>query len=371
MSVFLWIVVVIIGFFLCLRIGRGFVAKGHGKIVSYAAGAVAWFLVSVIGLLVIIPSPEKAAEPATTKTQPAQQSKDAASVKYQDGTPKTPEAKQVVDGFAVKTDKPLVNEMLPYIKEVCPGLDKYAPQFTDIHIEENRLTTIAFHIPDNAKIPHSYVAQGHNCFIEIEADGTSIVVPKEACQSVCMDTVHDPLWRGRNDRFYLSDDAVVTVSKRTSASTNKGKIEQASAYIAELDREIDSVLKLKADEINLNLISNKFRTLKVKGEVFRQELPFVELGHCYSMGVAANFWWQANVDASLSPGEESAAVIRRASSSYFDEKKKCQLQIKELANPKKKKAEVILPPTADDKPPRPGCMAIYGPEETTWSCPAK
>ena len=139
MSVFLWIVVVIIGFFLCLRIGRGFVAKGHGRIVSYAAGAAAWFLVSVIGLLVIIPSPEKAAEPATTKTQPAQQSQTATPIEQTTAVSSTSPSHQE-----------LINAAKQYVGDVGHAIDA-VKQLKNIDLKTAHDTSVNFRIlSDNA-----------------------------------------------------------------------------------------------------------------------------------------------------------------------------------------------------------------------------
>ncbi|NDK99460.1 hypothetical protein [Photorhabdus bodei] len=97
--------------------------------------------------------------------------------------------------FIVKTDNPLVQKLLPTIRKMCPGLDKYADQFTDITVYENSYpsrTTIKFHIDENAKLLNDYMANGNNCFLDIEDNETVLSISKSACQSVCLDQQNVP-----------------------------------------------------------------------------------------------------------------------------------------------------------------------------------
>lgn len=94
--------------------------------------------------------------------------------------------------------KTLVVQALPKIKRACPGLDKYANTLKYTGIEDmldyNNLkkVTIVFAVPDNSSdIPNDYMAWGHNCFLDISADGTKLAIAKSACQSVCIDDVID------------------------------------------------------------------------------------------------------------------------------------------------------------------------------------
>lgn len=98
--------------------------------------------------------------------------------------------------FTVNTDNTLVQKTLPTIRQLCPGLDKYAGEFSDINVDDGYYfrTTLKFHIDENAKIPNEYAAQGNNCFIDINDDST-VTIHKSACQSVCLDheSSHDEL----------------------------------------------------------------------------------------------------------------------------------------------------------------------------------
>ncbi|MCT8349584.1 hypothetical protein LGZ99_20885 [Photorhabdus temperata] len=97
--------------------------------------------------------------------------------------------------FSIATDDPTINQLLPTIRKMCPGLDKYADQFTDVTVYENSYpsrTTIKFHIDENAKLLNDYMANGNNCFLDIEDNETVLSISKSACQSVCLDQQNVP-----------------------------------------------------------------------------------------------------------------------------------------------------------------------------------
>lgn len=89
--------------------------------------------------------------------------------------------------FKVDTDNATVNHLLPSIRAKLPGLDKYASQFQKISVEQNYWLTIEFHVPNDAQIPVDYMAFGHNCFIEINKEGTAVKLPKTACKALMLD----------------------------------------------------------------------------------------------------------------------------------------------------------------------------------------
>lgn len=101
-------------------------------------------------------------------------------------SPKAPVA------FNINTDNELVLKTLPATRMACPGLDKYAGDFQDVRVENHYRTTIVFHVPDQSRIPDAYKAGGHNCFIEIEGDGSAILIEKLACKSVCLNQLDVP-----------------------------------------------------------------------------------------------------------------------------------------------------------------------------------
>lgn len=94
--------------------------------------------------------------------------------------------------FTVDTQDELVLKSLPAIRQACPGLNKYAADFENARVEQQYRTSIVFHIPERSSIPDSYKAAGHNCFIEIEGDGSAILIEKLACKSVCLDQLSVP-----------------------------------------------------------------------------------------------------------------------------------------------------------------------------------
>ena len=89
--------------------------------------------------------------------------------------------------FKVVTRDSVVTSALPAIRKVCPGLDKYAAQFSNLRVEQQFRTAILFEVSNSSKIPDAYKAGGHTCFIEIDADGNNIFIEKNACKSVCQD----------------------------------------------------------------------------------------------------------------------------------------------------------------------------------------
>lgn len=94
--------------------------------------------------------------------------------------------------FKVLTSDALVTTALPAIRKACPGLDKYAPQFSNTRVEQNFRTAILFEVAESSKIPDAYKAGGQTCFIEIDADGKNIFIEKQACKSVCLDQLTTP-----------------------------------------------------------------------------------------------------------------------------------------------------------------------------------
>lgn len=89
--------------------------------------------------------------------------------------------------FKVITSDSLVTNALPNIRKVCPGLDIYSRQLSNIRVEQLFRTAIIFEVSGSSKIPEAYKAGGQTCFIEIDADGKNIFIEKMACKSVCQD----------------------------------------------------------------------------------------------------------------------------------------------------------------------------------------
>jgi hypothetical protein len=94
--------------------------------------------------------------------------------------------------FNVPTKDELVLASIPAIRQACPGLDKYAGSFQGTRVEDQFRTTIVFDVSERNTIPEPYKATGHSCFIEIEKDGSAILIEKKACKSVCLDQLDVP-----------------------------------------------------------------------------------------------------------------------------------------------------------------------------------
>ncbi|WP_048822611.1 hypothetical protein [Morganella morganii] len=99
----------------------------------------------------------------------------------------TSDSPEELSMFSVETDNSTINQLLPAIRARLPGLDKYASQLQKVSVEQNYWLTIKFHVPDDAKIPNDYMTFGHNCFIEINKEGTAVKIPKTPCKALMLD----------------------------------------------------------------------------------------------------------------------------------------------------------------------------------------
>jgi len=280
--------------------------------------------------------------------------------------------------FSVQTDNVTVNKLLPAIKNLLPGLDQYADQYDNIHIEQNYWLTIAFHIPEEANIPSYYLAHGNNCFIEINREGTAIKIPKIACKSVMLDRDIEGL--GSDYWFYLNAKDLTYTPYDFSKLNTVQRQNVADGYLKRVASVIDEVQRKSTwhsyDIPNLNRL---FTQLVYEGKQF--SLPdklWQPYNSCVSVGEKVNNWWHTlfNSTENLISEDPVRALpaLKRVDGSfqaYENSIKDCQKEIK-VAPP----AEPIMetfPPTSDDKPPRQGCLrVIIKPgEKTHWSCPVK
>lgn len=97
--------------------------------------------------------------------------------------------------FDIKTDNPIVKRELPFIRQQCPGLDKYVANFDQFKVYDDKqrpVTTVEFHVKDENNIPGNYIASGHTCFLFISNNTHEVKIPKSACQSVCFDKADVP-----------------------------------------------------------------------------------------------------------------------------------------------------------------------------------
>lgn len=80
----------------------------------------------------------------------------------------------------------LVQKYAPQIPKLCPGFKKYESELNSFSIENNYYIDILFTVPENSSIPTEFMVHGHTCYLEISKDGKYLVVPKRACQSLCL-----------------------------------------------------------------------------------------------------------------------------------------------------------------------------------------
>jgi hypothetical protein len=102
--------------------------------------------------------------------------------------------------FRVETDNPIVNALLPAIRAQLPGLDKYAAELKNIHVDNEYMLTIEFEVPRDARIPPGYTSHGQRCFIQIREERTAVEIPKLPCLQLMLDRVVD---RKDSGRFWV------------------------------------------------------------------------------------------------------------------------------------------------------------------------
>ncbi|ELW9028218.1 hypothetical protein QP556_11795 [Citrobacter freundii] len=291
----------------------------------------------------------------------------------QEGVSDSPMPKPVE--FSVQTDDVTVNKLLPAIKNMLPGLNRYADQFQNTHVEQNYWLTIMFHIPENAKIPADYLSQGNNCFIEINKEGTAIKVPKRACKSVALDRVVQDL--DSDYWFYLNSDNLTYTPYDFTKLNDKERVDIGVAYLKKVWDSMQ-MIKQKTDwqPDDFANYGRLFRQLEGEGNQFvTKDDMFPAYGSCRMVGANAQSWWSEQIsslkDLSSNDSQRIGSAlkqIKRQYDSYHESAVSCAKEIRQ-APPVEKKMEV-LPPTSDNKPPRAGCLMIFTPDDkTSWSCP--
>lgn len=277
--------------------------------------------------------------------------------------------------FKVKTDDLTVNKLLPAIKNLLPGLNRYADQLENIRVEQNHWLTIEFHVPENANIPAEYLSQGNNCFIEINKEGTAINVPKMACKSVVLDRVVQDL--DSDYWFYLNANQLAYTSYDFTKLNDKQRVDIGVTYLKKVWDAVQMV-KQKTDwkPDDFSNYGRLFRQLESEGKQFVMEGDmFPAYGSCRMAGANAQSWWSEQIgslkDLSSNDPQKVGSALKqviRQYDSYHESAVSCAKEIRQ-APPIEKKTEV-LPPTSDNKPPRAGCLMIFTPDEKTkWSCP--
>jgi hypothetical protein len=92
--------------------------------------------------------------------------------------------------------KTLIHQKWPSVTKACPGLVKYSASLTYDGIDENfdyapqdaQRIDVKYTVPnDSGIIPKGYLAAGHRCFFGISRDGTTALISKRPCQSICLD----------------------------------------------------------------------------------------------------------------------------------------------------------------------------------------
>ncbi|MHA6676439.1 hypothetical protein ACX43S_08015 [Enterobacter cloacae] len=291
----------------------------------------------------------------------------------QDGVPDLPAPKPVE--FNVQTDDVAVNKLLPAIKKLLPGLERYADQFKNIHVEQNHWLTIVFHVPENANIPTEYLSQGNNCFLEINNERTAIKVPKRACKSVVLDRVIENL--DSDYWFYLPADQLTYKPYDFTKLDDKKRIDIGVAYLKKVWDTVQ-MIKQKTDwqPDDFPNYGRLFGQLENEGKQFVTEGDmFPAYGSCRMVGVNAHSWWSDLISllkslSSNAPQKTDSALkqLSRQYENYHESAVNCAKEIRQ-APPVEQKME-RLPPTPDNKPPRAGCLMVFTHDDKTeWSCP--
>lgn len=276
--------------------------------------------------------------------------------------------------FSITTDDPDINRLLPAIRHLLPGLDKYSEQFQEKTIEHNRFLTIKFHIPDNASIPAEYVAAGHNCFIEINDDRTGMKISQSACLATLFDRqsvqINSDYWV----YFYPND---LTYPPHDFANmSNAERIDIAKNYLNKVAKTIESAQqKGNLAGYDVPNYGRQFGYIAGEGKRFLTQDVIQPYSSCLMVGFRAHEWWSEQIRFAHDPApndpQKMASAIQRIKTAYDGYKisaAECSKDIKSV--PKKPQPTERLPPTPDNKPPRPGCLMVFIPDNTTeWNCP--
>ncbi|CAM3725674.1 hypothetical protein [Xenorhabdus thuongxuanensis] len=276
--------------------------------------------------------------------------------------------------FSITTDNATINQLLPAISHLLPGLDKYSEQFQDKAIELNRFLTIKFRIPDNAQIPIEYMASGHNCFIEINDDQTGIKIPKSACQALLFDQQNvlpdSDYW------VYFYPDDLTYKPYDFSIMPDAERIDTAKNYLDKITKTIDS-FQQKNNWVVYDFLNygRQFRQIEHEGKRFLSQDVIQPYSACQMSGFNAQNWWVEKINLvkvlSSNDPQKTNFALRKIEGAYSEYQKSATECLKEIQSaPAKPESREILPPTPDNKPPRAGCLMVFKPDDTTeWSCP--
>ncbi|KLU14275.1 MULTISPECIES: hypothetical protein [Xenorhabdus] len=276
--------------------------------------------------------------------------------------------------FSITTDNATINQLLPAIRHLLPGLDKYSEQFQNKVIEQNRFLTIKFRIPDNAQIPVEYMASGHNCFIEINDDQTGIKIPKSACQATLFDQKNvlpdSDYW------VYFYPDDLAYKPYDFSLMPDTERIDTVKNYLDKMAKTIESVQQknnwIAYDYPNYG---RQFRQIEYEGKRFLSQDVIQPYDSCQMAGSNAQIWWSEQVNSikqlTSDDSKKIDIALKKIEDIYDAYQKNAADCLKDIKSaPLKSEPREILPPTPDNKPPRAGCLMVFKPEDTTeWSCP--
>lgn len=236
--------------------------------------------------------------------------------------------------FSIQTNNALIKSTLPAIRHALPGLNTYATQFKNIHVEDNYWASIVFNIPDNADIPHEYAVQGHNCFIEINKDGSAIKVPKSPCKSALLDreekTLDSDYW------FYLDPDYLTYEPYDFSSLPAKKRIELTSEYLKKVEDSVNLVVQKKSWlPYDLPNFSRLFSQMNHNGLRFSHDgAAMSPYDSCRQVGMSAETWWQNQVfsinDIASNDPAKIEPALSRIQESYKIYQSKVSLCKKEI-----------------------------------------
>lgn len=90
--------------------------------------------------------------------------------------------------------KVLLTAAWPKMKAACPGLGRYASDLTFAGVEDKvkgaqpaaQRVSVKFQVAQNTRqVPAGFRAAGQICAFEVSRDGKQMMVPTQACASIC------------------------------------------------------------------------------------------------------------------------------------------------------------------------------------------
>lgn len=96
--------------------------------------------------------------------------------------------------FNIKTNDKIIEDSIPALRSMFPGLNKYSDDFHSVssYKQKSGWHTLKFTVSTQAIIPESYGVKGKTCYININPDGRYARVLTAPCRALLLDQQNTP-----------------------------------------------------------------------------------------------------------------------------------------------------------------------------------